>query len=1049
MDDIEIARYQFHSWARKGIASTIGDPDDLGSGTSTIPERARISLSVSLNDITPPLSKDFALIGPGDIIGVNRDMIVRTQPLNWITDFEPNFLAFAEFYDEDFLWRYTPAAPGGEKLRPWLFLLVVKEDEFERTKRRTPVPSITNINAGAFPPLNETWLWAHVHNDSSLSSGELTDFTTWLNTLNKNIATDPDQLYCRLMSPRKLEANTAYYAFLIPAFETGRLAGIEQNDDIAHTNAQMPSWSATGANGEMPVYYEWYFRTGVNEDFESLVNKLQPVTMDQRVGIRNMDCKNPGFELADDPSKSFPPTDPPVLGLEGALKAPGAISTVFPAGGNPDEFQKELQKIVNLPFKVIDTDESGDPVISVPLYGGNHAKKSVTDIVMLDVTQNTWLHDLNKDPRNRVAAGFGTVAIQKNQETFMRKAWSQVQKIIDANKRIQATVLFMNVALKFTQKTFSALQPTALLAMSRPVLTRIMGSPSTVYQQIKESQLPAAVFSGAFRKIIAPGRRIAKRLTNEKEFQYEKLVTRLNDDKTFSAAPPKETPAGVFTIKNIADKISGQQFPGWVMQLIKNRKIIAIILVILFIILALATSLFVLSGVLIAATAGAYYYANKQAANINVAEELIDPQKQLEAIAAIPAQPQFTLRLSDETNSPPPTTTSGTTDSVEAKNYRQALTEMTKRMTIQPPEKLVQPLALTNAYEKVKLGIDPRKTFPFRLSSLVKFPGYIKTTEPEKIFPAMAYPDFEDPMYKKLKDISDEAFLPNLKLIENNTISLLKTNPRVIESYMVGLNHEMGRELLWREYPTDERGSYFRQFWDVSGIIAPSAPGNSISAADAEKFKDIKAIDTWTTSSLLGDHNNRDTQADEQLVLTIRGDLLKKYSGIVIFAQQAETDPQTGETVLKLDLTNEEFATKTKFPLYKAEVAPDIKFFGFDLTLEQARGTVASGNPPNNLGWYFVLMQAPGNPTFGMDISFNEGDDGLSWDDLSWDQFDANIKFITAGVKPTIDPQDPADATVENRIKWAADAASMAYILFQKPVMVAVHAKQMLNGLSF
>ena len=31
---------------------------------------------------------------------------------------------------------------------------------------------------------------------------------------------------------------------------------------------------------------------------------------------------------------------------------------------------------------------------------------------------------------------------------------------------------------------------------------------------------------------------------------------------------------------------------------------------------------------------------------------------------------------------------------------------------------------------------------------------------------------------------------------------------------MVGLNHEFARKLLWREYPTDQRGSYFRQFWD-------------------------------------------------------------------------------------------------------------------------------------------------------------------------------------------------------------------------------------------
>jgi hypothetical protein len=152
---------------------------------------------------------------------------------------------------------------------------------------------------------------------------------------------------------------------------------------------------------------------------------------------------------------------------------------------------------------------------------------------------------------------------------------------------------------------------------------------------------------------------------------------------------------------------------------------------------------------------------------------------------------------------------------------------------------------------------------------------------------------------------------------------------------------------------------------------------------------------------------------------------------------------------MNLDLTDAEFSAKVKFPLYKAEISPDIKFFGFDLTIEQAKGTVATGSPPDNHGWYFVLMQAPGNPTFGMDVSFNEGNDGLSWDDLSWDKFPEGTKFITAGTAPSLNPEDPAtEPDPANRIRWGSDAASMAYILFQKPVMVAIHANQMLEGLS-
>src|SRR5207244_2077124 len=120
--------------------------------------------------------------------------------------------------------------------------------------------------------------------------------------------------------------------------------------------------------------------------------------------------------------------------------------------------------------------------------------------------------------------------------------------------------------------------------------------------------------------------------------------------------------------------------------------------------------------------------------------------------------------------------------------------------------------------------------------------------------------------------------LPNLKLVPPNTISLLETNPPFIESYMTGLNHEFGRELLWREYPTDQRGSYFRQFWNVKGIS---------DMTDPEVYKDIMPLDQWGSKTALGEHRNPKRGPGEQLVLLVRGDLLKKYPNTIIYAQKA------------------------------------------------------------------------------------------------------------------------------------------------------------------
>ena len=75
---------------------------------------------------------------------------------------------------------------------------------------------------------------------------------------------------------------------------------------------------------------------------------------------------------------------------------------------------------------------------------------------------------------------------------------------------------------------------------------------------------------------------------------------------------------------------------------------------------------------------------------------------------------------------------------------------------------------------------------------------------------------------------------PGVEHVEADGVALLETTPRVIEAYMAGLNHELSRELLWREFPATLAGTAFRQFWDVSG-----QPG------DPEALADIPPISEW------------------------------------------------------------------------------------------------------------------------------------------------------------------------------------------------------------
>lgn len=1029
---IEVARYQFHSWARRGIAGNIGEGDDLGAGTAARLERAEVPVGVSLNGAA--LTRTFSLIGPGDIIGVKREMVVRTEPLNWVTDFESNYLAFMEFYDEDFAWRYTPAAPAGSRLRPWIMLLVLKEDEFERTKRRVPLASITVKKGDVFPPVTETWMWAHVHSNADIPDSELSDYEKFLQSLNKTTNDDPDQVYCRLMCPRKLEPQTQYSAFLIPSFETGRLAGLEQPTNAVA--AQMASWNADGARGEMPFYYEWFFRTGANADFESLVRLLEPFPMPPTVGIRDMDCHKPGFVKADGTGE-LPSTSPQLIGLEGAVRSPTTKSTVFPDPPEAKEFQDELQRVVNLQFEITGTDASGDPIISLPLYGGKHAKKNAAQVVKLDITRNFWVHELNKDPRWRVSSGFGTTVMQKGQEEYMRKAWAQATKVLEANAQIKKTLFYMQVAVNFTVKTLSVIPQSQFLALSKPLMSKVMGSPNTILHQIRESHLPPVMFSGAFRRVVRARGPFTKKLGARRKLEYGDVVDRVSAG-TITAAPARATPKGMPDTKKIATGIF-PTLPTWLAWLIRNSQPVLLGVLVLVLLIGFLTGAWLVAGTAALLVAALVATAGRFRAGLEAAESLIDPGKLAETIEAVPPQPDFSLRLSDEASTPAPTPSTPGADSVEAGNFRRAMVNISKRLAITVPQPALVPLDVKNTHAKMSEALHPHKAFPRRLARMVKLPGYIPLLEPQTVFEAMAYPDFEEPMYKQLVDISGELLLPNLKEVPINTISLLKTNQKFIESYLVGLNHEMGRELLWREYPTDERGSYFRQFWDVNGLIRPKQ--NKPEAELSEDAKDIKPIHTWESESPLGRHNNRSAAGDgDQTVLLVRGDLLKRYPNTAIFAQKAIPGPKAEEHLIDADLTAEEFATHLKFPLYRAELPPDIKLFGFDLTIEQARGTDLTPPFAGHLGWFFVIQEVPGEPRFGMDIAFDPGTDGLSWDDLAWDRFPPQTRFITAGVLPNLSVPDGS--------RWGTDSANMAYVLFQKPNMIAVHAKEMLEKLT-
>src|SRR5690554_731680 len=206
-----LATYTFLSWLRKGLSNQISNVE--GDPNVNLRASVPIDLLVSATNLDGTkqeikIDNTVQLYGPGDIIGINKNSIVRTEPQNRVTNFEPNYLPYIEFYEEDFPWRYTPYKTDGNKLKPWVTLVVLKTEEFDEgvQLKRNPLPffRLKNRNTDKiFPIPSELWAWAHVHVNHDLSEGEGSSGNADPQPENTELGDlNPDATYSRVLCPR-------------------------------------------------------------------------------------------------------------------------------------------------------------------------------------------------------------------------------------------------------------------------------------------------------------------------------------------------------------------------------------------------------------------------------------------------------------------------------------------------------------------------------------------------------------------------------------------------------------------------------------------------------------------------------------------------------------------------------------------------------------------------------------------------------------------------------------------------------------------------------
>lgn len=1176
-----LAYYYFIPSVRQGLAAAIDTPA-TGEHAEVV-----INMSITSPGLTDgQINKNIFLYGPGDVLGFDPRIITRTDPVNNAYNFEANYFPAVEFADPDFLWRFTAANHDTNgNLSPWITLIVLlAEDRPDQTKlkeftegqkeKTDQVPWIT-VNTANLPDLNQSFRWCHVQvTAESIHAGDKEALTEELKRIER---LEPQRTVSRLICPRRLRPGSKYNAFIVPTFMLGRKAGLPphlQNKITGQPTALTPAWDVTVPEEiDLPYYYKWEFTTSNQGDFEQLIRLLKPRAL-SGLGMRKMDCENPGYGLSVD-RQELASNDPDyhILSLEGALKS---VDTEFTNWGKDPKygtdglpfshpaaaFQRELaDNLLNKPKADLTASEA-QPVLAPPIYGRWHAARN-----QVDLQSNKWLDELNLDPRHRTAAGLGSEVVKKQQEALMASAWKQLGPIMEVN-RLLRHAQFGYESTSVGNKRLDSLSTAAYLRITAPVHGQIRpdDKQKTIYQEFWESNIGLAPLDPAFRRISRKRGAIRKRQKpdgitrpdllqrlNLKELepagphpnpdgmiQIDEITTQLaevsvnNPPKFISAPPFSGTSAFNYNI-NISDPDTGDnltitaiQCPAWLSFRVLSR----------------ATAVLTGTPPTPANNYLEVFYIQLQVTDSGTpAKKAWQSFQIIVEVSAGPTNPTDPTNPdnpygSDEPvvyNAPIPgdgggggyTTLSwrvaGLTQGSDQPEFRPqadfTMGNITKRIidnlmnpadpaaeepeTVQtvsqaldeglnttaeiPVEKPM--IDLTAMQNTLKKYLHPARTVVIRATKRIDLNDIPPRKDPLDL--VMAAPEFPQPMYEALRDKSPALLLPGLESIPQNTLAVLETNQRFVESYLCGLNHEFASELLWREYPTDQRGSYFRQFWDMRGYVpgedeikfllasylgkcavssVSKLPeehkdyilkknqgkiGNisnlNATARDtlieeliineelAERLKDIIPLHRWKNNGL-GSNGN---QSRDNLVLLIKGDLLKKYPNTVIYAVIGQEDP-TG-IAAKIPALPEYTGGDPgliKYPMFSGSLGSETTFLGFDITDDEARGMGA-----NPYGWYFVIEERVSEARFGMDLNSGNLVTQLdSWDNLSWNHIPNNAANATQCIEYDnyINDKTPPAPINNEGLDWNSSSGDIARITLQKPVRIVIHAGKMI-----
>ncbi|MGW8352267.1 hypothetical protein [Streptomyces wedmorensis] len=337
-------------------------------------------------------------------------------------------------------------------------------------------------------------------------------------------------------------------------------------------------------------------------------------------------------------------------------------------------------------------------------------------------------------------------------------------------------------------------------------------------------------------------------------------------------------------------------------------------------------------------------------------------------------------------------------------------------------------LPLRQLAAAVREATEPETAVTARVAARIDGADLAGSGLPDPLGPLLAPPSFAQPMAELLTELGSDHLLPGVQNVPADTVTLLRANGRFIESFLAGANHELGRELLWREYPTDRRATAFRHFWDARGTVEPGL-----------EQPDVPPMRDWGRHSALGETVRRPAGGDDAVVLLVRGEVVRRFPSLGLHARRALPSAVPGGP--------RRLGERRLEPVFSGEIGADVLFFGFPLTVAESLGS------ETDPGWFFVFEEHATAPSFGLDEPPRNavyGPGFSTWRDVDWAKTVRGAEELAAlthvGTRPAFgaDPRPLHPGPGAPRLSWGRNAAALAHITLQRPVRVAHHASALL-----